>query len=311
MSYASRITFGFIVLLSVSSSVSTADERTAKKRRNVPDQVVAYKTVPQADGTTDELDLHIFHPPGYQTTGKLPCVVFFFGGGWNGGTPTQFHPHCEYFASRGMVAISAEYRTKKSHKVEPKACVLDGKSAVRWVRENAQKLGIDPERVAVGGGSAGGHVAAAVAACQELEETPQSETNCIPNALVLFNPVYDNGPQGYGHERVKDYWQDFSPMHNLHKGMPPTIAFFGANDKLIPVATTKAFATEMKKVGVRYENHVYDDQAHGFFNFGRSKNGTDYFVETVRESDLFLKSIGMLEGEPTVEAFVAAQRSSD
>ena len=270
--------------------------------------MVAYKTVENADGSADELDLNIFRPPGDQAEGNLPCVVFFFGGGWNGGSPSQFYPHCRYFASRGMVAISAEYRTKTSHNVTPKSCVADGKSAVRWVRANAAKLGIDPDRIVVGGGSAGGHVAAAVAACQELEETPvKPDTSCLPNALVLFNPVYDNGPEGYGHDRVKDYWEAISPMHNLHKGMPPTIAFFGTQDKLIPVDTTKAFASGMAAVGARYDNHLYEDQGHGFFNFGRSKGDTDYFVETVRTADLFLGSIGILEGEPTVKEFVKAE----
>ena len=170
------------------------------------------------------------------------------------------------------------------------------------MRANAAKIGIDPDRIVVGGGSAGGHVAAAVAACQELEETsPAPDTSCIPNALMLFNPVYDNGPDGYGHDRVKDYWKIFSPKHNLHQDMPPTIAFFGTQDKLIPVATTEAFAAGMAEVGVRYDNHLYEGQGHGFFNYGRSKGDTDYFVETVRAADRFLNSIGILEGEPRVE----------
>ena len=311
MSHSSKSSL-FIAALLFAVTVASADEGEKKRpTKNVPDQVVAYKTVEKSDGSSDELDLNIFHPPGYQVTGRRPCIVFFFGGGWNGGSPSQFYPHCQYFASRGMVAISAEYRTKQSHNVAPKSCVADGKSAVRWVRANAAKIGVDPDRIAVGGGSAGGHVAAAVAACQELEETPHTpETSCLPNALVLFNPVYDNGPEGYGHDRVKDYWKIFSPKHNLHKEMPPTIAFFGTEDKLIPVATTKAFASGMAELGVRYDNHLYEGQGHGFFNYGRSKGDTDYFVETVRAADLFLNSIGILEGEPNVEEFVKTQATN-
>ncbi|TWT84223.1 Carboxylesterase NlhH [Planctomycetes bacterium CA13] len=295
-----RVVLSATIVLSVATCIARADDNI----KPAPDAIIAYKTVEQADGSSDELDLNVFHPPGYQATGKIPCIVFFFGGGWNGGTPSQFYPHCEYLASRGMVAISAEYRTKKSHNVTPKTCVFDGKSAIRWVRENAADLGIDPDRVAVGGGSAGGHVAAAVAACQKLEESDKVASNCVPNALVLFNPVYDNGPDGYGHDRVKDYWQIFSPAHNLHEKMPPTIAFFGTKDKLIPVATTENFQREMEKVGVRYENHLYEGQGHGFFNFTAKKSDTNYFVETVRESDIFLKSLGFLKGEPTIEKFV-------
>ena len=110
-----------------------------------------------------KLNLHIFRSPAHSPTKEpKPAVVFFFGGGWVGGTPTQFYPQCQHLAKRGMVAISAEYRVKSRHHATPFDCVEDGKSALRWVRTHAEKLGIDPDRIAAGGGSAGGHVAAAV-----------------------------------------------------------------------------------------------------------------------------------------------------
>ena len=117
-----------------------------------------------------KLFLHVFNPEGHKTTDARPAIVFFFGGGWNGGTPKQFEPHCQYLARRGMVAITAEYRVKSRNKTSPFECVADGKSAVRFIRANAAKLGVDPKRVAAGGGSAGGHVAAATGNCPELEE---------------------------------------------------------------------------------------------------------------------------------------------
>ena len=79
------------------------------------------------------------HFPG---TDKRPAAVFFFGGGWVGGSPRQFYPKCHLLAERGMVAISAEYRTKKSHGTDPRACVEDGKSAARWIHEHAAELGM-------------------------------------------------------------------------------------------------------------------------------------------------------------------------
>ena len=97
----------------------------------------------------DKLFLHVFEPET-KTKAKRPAIVFFFGGGWNGGTPKQFEPHCNHLASRGMVAITAEYRVKSRNKTTPFECVADGKSAMRWVRANADKLGVDPFRVAAG-----------------------------------------------------------------------------------------------------------------------------------------------------------------
>ena len=108
-----------------------------------------------------------------------------------------------------------------------------------------------------------------------------------PDALVLFNPVYDNGPKGYGHSRVKDYWKQISPMHNLDKETPPTIVFLGTKDKLIPVATAKKYRLLMKEAGVRSELLLYEEQAHGFFN-------TSKYDETVKEMDRFLVSLGFL-----------------
>jgi len=302
----SRLVFSLAVLLPL--SVTAAEpERKQNRPQFAPDKTVPYRTVTDKQGKPDDLDLHLFLPPGHQVSDKRPCVIFFFGGGWNGGSPSQFFPHCEYFASRGLVAISAQYRTKSSHGVIPKVCVFDGKAAVRFLKANANRFGIDPDRIIAGGGSAGGHVAAAVATCDELEEEGNStEISPVPAALMLFNPVYDNGPNGYGHSRVKAYWKTFSPMHNIDQATPPTIAFFGTEDPLIPVATTEAYAARMKDAGVRYENRLYEGQGHGFFNYGRGRGDTDYFVETVREADRFLISLGFLEGKPTVEDFVKA-----
>jgi len=262
---------------------------------NVPDEKVTYKTVGDVS-----LQLHIFKPENHRATEKRPCIVFFFGGGWVGGTPLQFYPHCRYLSSRGMVAISAEYRVKNQHGTTPYECVKDGKSAIRWVRLHAEELGIDPRRLAAGGGSAGGHVAAATGSVKTFEE-PGEDTaiSSKPNALVLFNPVYDNGPEGYGHDRVKEHWRAFSPMHNIDEDTPPTIVFLGTKDKLIPVSTAEKYKDLMAKSRRRCDLHLYEGQPHGFFNYRDGKN--TYYDQTVIEADKFLASLGYLQGEPTLK----------
>lgn len=257
-----------------------------------PDKILTYKSVGDS-----QLQLHVFLPDGHKSSDSRPAIVFFFGGGWNGGSPSQFYPHSEYLASRGMVAICAEYRTKTSHETTPQECVRDGKSALRWVRAHAGELGIDPDRIAAAGGSAGGHVAAAVATTDGFEEAGEDlSTSCRPNALVLFNPVYDNGPKGYGHDRVKDYWEAFSPMHNISKDTPPTIVFLGTQDKLIPVETAQEYKQLMEAHGGRCDLFLYQDQPHGFFNH----RNQEYYLKTLREADRFLQSLGYLRGEPTI-----------
>lgn len=272
-----------------------AAKKKQKKPMMKPDKQVVYKKTPQC-----ELKLHIFNPKGHKAGDSTPCIVFFFGGGWNGGSPSQFYPHCKYLASRGMVAMAAEYRVKSRNNTTPKECVKDGKSAVRWIRANAKELGIDPDKVAAGGGSAGGHVAAATGNTTAFEEESEDKSiSSVPNALVLFNPVYDNGPGGWGHSRVKDYWKDISPIHNLGPKSPPTIVFLGSKDKLVPVSTAEKYRDTMKKHGVRSELFVYEGQPHGFFNAG--KDGGKWFYKTVLEADKFLASLGYLTGPPTLE----------
>jgi len=152
-----------------------------------------YKTA-----SDDQLWIYRFDPVRSTTDVGRPAVVFFFGGGWNGGTVTQFEQHARYLAARGMVAFVADYRVKSRQKTAPDACVADGKSAIRWVRRHAGRLGVDPDRIAAGGGSAGGHVAATTGICDGLDDPAEkdSTTRSKSNALLLFNPVYDNGPKG-------------------------------------------------------------------------------------------------------------------
>ena len=150
-----------------------------------------------------------------------PAAVFFYGGAWNRGTVTQFEQQAKYLASRGMVTFVADYRVKSRQKVAPDACVADAKSAVRWVRTHAERLGIDPERIAAGGGSAGGHIAAAAGMCDGLDDTAEADSTISskPNALLLFNPVYNNGPEGYGHKRCLLYTSP-SPRDQRGSRMP-------------------------------------------------------------------------------------------
>jgi acetyl esterase/lipase len=254
-----------------------------------PDQLLTYKEIGGV-----ELKLHVFTPDGHQSSDRRPAIVFFFGGGWRSGSPDQFYPQCEYLASRGMVAMSAEYRVETRNDTTPRECVKDGKSAVRWIRQHAKELGIDPQRIAAGGGSAGGHVAAAAGTTEGFEEEAEDLTvSSRPNALVLFNPVYDNGPNGYGHDRVEAYWETFSPMHNISEDTPPTVVFLGTEDDYIPAQTGKEYKRRMDEKGRRCDLHLYEGQPHGFFNYKDIEN----YTMTVIEMDRFLASLDYLEGD--------------
>ncbi|HRE79484.1 MAG TPA: alpha/beta hydrolase [Opitutaceae bacterium] len=251
-----------------------------------PTRSVIYKRIGDI-----ELSLDIFLPPGHRESDHRAAIVFFFGGGWNEGSPSQFYPHCRHLAAQGVVAFSANYRVKKRHGTTPRECVLDARSAIRWVRANAASLGVDTQRIAAGGGSAGGHIAAAAAINPGWNERGEdTRVSGIPDALVLFNPVFDNGPGGFAHDRVKDYWEEISPLHNIDARTPPTIVFLGTHDKLVPVATAETYRKRMQNAGRRCDLHLFENQPHGFFNYVNRGN----YDRTVVLMDEFLASLGFL-----------------
>jgi acetyl esterase len=250
-----------------------------------PDSIL-YKEVDSVS-----LYLHIDFPLGYNPSLSYPAMVFFFGGGWNGGNTGQFEPQAKYLASRGMVCFRAEYRVKGRHGTTPFESLKDAKSAMRYIRKHAREFGVDPDKIVASGGSAGGHLAVATAVIEGFnEEGEDLSVSCIPDALVLFNPVFDNGPGGYGYERIGDCYKDFSPLHNLRAGMPPAVVFLGTQDALIPVETARYFKTVMEKVGSRCDLFLYEGEGHGFFNFRNVEN----YQSTIEQTENFLVSTGFL-----------------
>ena len=261
-----------------------------------------------------DLKLWIFQPKGHRKGDKKPAIVFFFGGGWRGGTPAQFEMQCKYLASRGMVAITADYRVSSRQQTKATACVEDGKSAVRWIKQNAGKLGIDPRRVAAGGGSAGGHVAAATGTIEGFEgESEDIEVSSKPDALVLFNPavalddigkefILPEEKKATLTERVGTKPQKLSPYHHLDKNLPPTIIFHGTNDDAVPFATVRLFQKQAQQLGRNCKLVSFAGKPHGFFNWGRFENAP--FRKSMYETDLFLSKLGWLKGQPTIDPFI-------
>jgi acetyl esterase/lipase len=288
-----------VLLLAVGLTAAHAQD-AAKSRagRAYPPQmqwcrVETYKTV----GDT-ELNLYVFSP---EAPKNAPAIVFFFGGGWKSGTPQQFETQCRELANRGMVAITADYRVESRHGVKPTQCLADARSAVRWVRVHADRLGVDPRRIAAGGGSAGGHLAACTAFIAQFDDPGDDKSvSAAPNALVLFNPALVLAPmegvplpEGFG-TRVSEARMgtkpiNLSPAHHVTKNGPPTIIFHGRDDTTVPFATADAFTARMTSLGNRCELHGFDGQKHGFFN------GDDYKAKTLAEADRFLVSLGWLK----------------
>ena len=245
-----------------------------------------------------ELPLYVYRPSEHRKDAKAPAIVLFFGGGWRSGNPDQFEHHCKHFASRGMVAITVEYRVSSRHPVKVEDCVEDARSAMRWVREHAAELGVDPDRIASGGGSAGGHLATCTALLNDLNsETDNAEVSPKPNAMVLFNPFMGKtggGERGGQGDRTKGEPSKLYPLTYASAKQPPCIMFFGTADGLLEGA--ELFRKESVKAGNDCKIVTYEGQGHGFFNHGRSDG--KYYKLTLAAADEFLVGLGWLPPQP-------------
>lgn len=238
-----------------------------------------------------ELKLYVFEPHVRPEGKPVPAVVFFFGGAWTAGRVEQFVPQSEYLASRGLVAIVADYRVALRHGSTWFDSVRDAKSAIRWVRAHAAELGIDPERIVAAGGSAGGHLAAATALVEGYDDE-DSSVDARPNVLVLFNPALDLTAF-----LVPDHWRDkateISPLHLVREGAPPTLIMHGTSDATVPFHQAEQFCEAMLALGNRCELVAYPGRTHGFFNY--RLNSADGFVDTLLRMEQFLLSLGYLD----------------
>ncbi len=260
-------------------------------------EAIVYKDV---DG--QKLKIHVSKPADWKPTDIRPAVVFFHGGGWVGGKPGQFDAHCKHLNERGMVCFQVQYRLlskdKSASDLTPTKCIHDAKSAMRWVRKHASEFGIASNQIAAGGGSAGGHLATFLGTTDGTDDPNDDvKISARANAMLLFNPVYNNGPnenglKGWGTARVGDRYKEFSPAHNISSDDAPSIVFLGTEDKLIPTGVAQAFQNKMLEQGVRSELRLYAGAGHGFFN--KNKSG-GWYPFTIEEADEFLVSLGWLK----------------
>ncbi|MCX7934505.1 MAG: alpha/beta hydrolase, partial [Planctomycetota bacterium] len=211
---------------------------------------IIYKTAGDA-----VLRIHVYSPPESKGNEPRPAILMIHGGGW--GAPGPFHlaPHCRYFALRGLVAVNVEYRlVKKDTTVRIPDCVADCQDALRFVRQRAKDLGIDPDRIAAAGDSAGGHLAACLGMLPEPEK--KQEVSARPHAMILYNPVVDLVALKWipGHDGVaplpdspkEETWEDrakrVSPILHVRQGLPPTLLIHGSQDGCVPVEQADRFA---------------------------------------------------------------------
>jgi len=250
-----------------------------------PDTQWTYKSISGKD-----LKMDVFLPAGYQDAEvSYPVMVIFHGGSWTVGETNLHWPDGNFWAKRGMIAVSVDYRLRHRDQVKvPLECVKDAKSAIRFLRANAKELKIDPSRVVAKGDSAGGQLAAATATLTDPKTNDDCfdlSISCVPQAVILTCPWFKTSV-------------DMCPPNHVKKGSPPFITFAGGSDTAISVAEMIEFHELLKEKKIVSELYIGNQGKHGFCN-GRNPYNR-FFYWSVDLTDRFLVKHGILDGASTV-----------
>jgi acetyl esterase/lipase len=278
-----------------------------------PSEIAGAKSYTYKSISGTDLRLHVFEPRTFDTSAdawisgrrkgeeKLPAIVIFYGGAWSIGTIERFRGEAVHLASRGMVAILADYRVYCRNKTHIAAAVSDAKSAIRWVRGHATELGIDPDRLAAGGGSAGAHIALSTATLDDFDEPSENKAiSSKPNALVLFYPAVDLAQPSVASLKtlIDNKEKELSPIDHIRRGLPPTLIMAGTADALYPSA--EKYCSDAKSLGNDCKFVSYEGAPHGFDNAGVTKpemaeQALTWYKDALAQIDSFLERLKYLK----------------
>jgi acetyl esterase len=213
------------------------------------------------------LAAHIYRMPAPTQSAPAPAVLLFHGGAWEYGSPEWLSWHAEQFARRGMVAIAVEYRLIDMQKPRPQRATIvdataDACAAFKWARTNARKLGIDPNRIAGFGISAGGHSAA-------MAGTGGCGADGRADLLILNSPALDTRSQDYYPRKMPegagpDLLDFYSPTNRVSGGASavPTLVVNGSDDIQTPAESARAFCKLVTDRGGTCRADIYPGLGH-------------------------------------------------
>jgi len=232
-------------------------------------------------GPGGAIALRLYRPQALPA--RLPLLVFFHGGGWTIGDLDTHDVPCRQLAlASGCAVLSADYRLGPEHRFP--AAVDDCVAVTRWARAEAATLGIDAARIAVGGDSAGGNLAAVVAIAERDAGTPLAYQLLIYPATDMraLAPSHRTNGQGYmltaesiayyrGHylsdEREWSDWRASPLLAPSHARLPPALVITAGFDPLHDEG--RQYADALSAAGCRVQYVCFERQIHGFFAMSR------------------------------------------
>lgn len=266
-------------------------------------EIVVEKDIEYRKAGETSLKLNIARPK--EGSGPFPCLVWIHGGGWAGGARDSFQGPIEESARKGYVAATISYRLTDAKPKTPAtkhpspAQIHDCKAAVRWLKSNAAKYQLDPDRIGVIGASAGGHLSLLVGLSDsddglEGDPEPNAPSSRVQAVVNIFGPTemtshHDGAPDvrylieglcGGTPQDVPGKYKAASPITYLSKDDPPILTFHGDADKIVPVQQAELLEKECEAQGVSHELVVFEKQGHGFapeYWQKVSKQGFEFF----------------------------------
>ncbi len=237
----------------------------------VPPNVVVKRDVEYGNAGNRPLLLDLYSPR--DSDAAVPAIVFIHGGAWKRGRKEDYRFYALHFARLGYVVASIEYRL--SGEATFPAAIHDAKAAVRFMRAESESMGVDPDRIGVAGGSAGGHLAMMIGYSSDILELDgksghpdvSSRVQCLVNLygptdltteyarnISTSNKAVSDFFAGT-YEEQPDSYAAGSPLNYVTKDDPPTLILHGTVDTLVPINQADILASKLAELGVPY---IYD-----------------------------------------------------
>ena len=242
------------------------------------------------------LNAHIFYPADFKPGQKRPAMVIFHGGGFVLGNPSWAYGKARHYASKGMIAVAAQYRLCNFKDITPIEAIEDAKDLMRWLRANADSLGIVADKIAASGWSMGAQLCVSLAVFADT--VPGTAISCSPNALLLTSP--GSNARGWFTELLngaKVNPQDYSPVDHIKPGLPPAIILQGRDDSVTPLQDVQLFHDALVSAGNSCEMWIYEHVGHLFTPTSLGDSGwprpdPEVQRKADEKSDAFLSRLG-------------------